>query len=198
MNLPALQHRMRYDDFHAWEAEMPERWEFVDGEPFMMAGGSDVHNTISGNTYISLRERLRGTPCSVFMSDVKLRDDEAECSFYPDVFVSCADSDRTRRLDKSAPTLIVEVLSPSTEAYDRGRKFAAYRRFASLQALVLLEQDAVHAECYIRAEGGSWLFTEASGLEATLALPALSLALPLAELYRDLPPPVEEAASTAA
>ena len=96
-----------------------------------------------------------------------------------------------------APTLIVEVLSPSTEAYDRGRKFAAYRRFASLQALVLLEQDAVHAECYTRAEGGSWLFTEASGLEATLAVPALSLALPLAELYRDLPP-VEEAPTSAA
>lgn len=194
MSLPALEPRMSFAEYLAWEAEMPERWEFIDCEPFMMAGGSDVHNTIAGNAYMALRERLRGTPCSVFMSDVKLRDDANECAFFPDVFVSCAESDRARRLDKAAPTLIVEVLSPSTEAYDRGKKFAAYRRFDDLRALVLLAQDEPYAECYVRTDGGGWLLTEASGLDARIAVSPLALELPLAELYRDLPATAEPTA----
>lgn len=193
MRLPALKQKMSFADYLAWEAEMPERWEFIDAEPFMMAGGSDVHNTICLNAAFALRERLRGTPCAVFMSDVKLRDDVNECAFFPDVMVTCAESDRARRLDKGAPTLIVEVLSPSTEAYDRGKKFAAYRRFDDLQALILLAQDEPHAECYVRAEGGGWLLTEADGLDAHIAVLPLALELPLAELYRDLPAVIEPA-----
>lgn len=196
MSLPAHKHRMSFAEYLIWEADMADRWEFIDSEPFMMAGGSDVHNTIAGNAYMALRERLRGSPCSVFMSDVKLRDDANECAFFPDVFVSCAASDRARRLDKAAPTLIVEVLSPSTEAFDRGKKFAAYRRFDELKALILLAQDEPYAECYVRAEGGGWLLTEASGLEAQIELAPLALELPLADLYRDLPTATEPAPDT--
>ena len=187
MGLPAEKHAMTLDEFLAWEADQPERWEFFDGEAFMMAGGSDVHNLVSGNTYMTLRNALRGTSCTVFMSDVRLRLAATDDLFYPDVFVTCADADRERRQVKEEPVLIAEVLSPSTEAYDRGGKFAAYRRFPGLKTVLFLSQDRAHVECYSRTAEGDWLLTEASGEAASLALPAFGFTLPLAELYQDLP-----------
>lgn len=187
MGLPAQKHKMTLEDFLAWEAEQPERWEFFNGEAFMMAGGSDVHNVVTGNMYMALRIGLQHTRCNVFMSDVRLRLAESDDLFYPDVFVTCTDADRARRQVKEDPILIAEVLSPSTEAYDRGDKFAAYRRFPALATILFLSQDRPHVECYTRADAGRWTLTEASGADATLALPALGIELALAELYRDLP-----------
>ena len=187
MGLPAPKHKMTLEDFLAWEAEQPERWEFFNGEAFMMAGGSDVHNAISLNTAFALRQPLRGTRCNVFMSDVRLRLAESDDLFYPDVFVTCSDADRARRQVKEDPTLIAEVLSPSTEAYDRGDKFAAYRRFAGLKTVLFLSQDRAHVECFTRGDDGRWVLSEASGETARLALPAFDFELALADLYRDLP-----------
>ena len=187
MGLPAPKHKMTLEDFLAWEAEQPERWEFFNGEAFMMAGGSDVHNAISLNTAFALRQTLRGTRCNVFMSDVRLRLAESDDLFYPDVFVTCSDADRARRQVKEDPTLIAEVLSPSTEAYDRGDKFAAYRRFAGLKTVLFLSQDRAHVECFTRGDDGRWVLSEASGETARLALPAFDFELALADLYRDLP-----------
>ena len=187
MGLPAPKHKMTLEDFLAWEAEQPERWEFFNGEAFMMAGGSDVHNAISLNTAFALRQPLRGTRCNVFMSDVRLRLAESDDRFYPDVFVTCSDADRARRQVKEDPTLIAEVLSPSTEAYDRGDKFAAYRRFAGLKTVLFLSQDRAHVECFTRGDDGRWVLSEASGETARLALPAFDFELALADLYRDLP-----------
>lgn len=187
MGLPAPKHKMTLEDFLAWEAEQPERWEFFNGEAFMMAGGSDVHNAISLNTAFALRQPLRGTRCNVFMSDVRLRLAESDDLFYPDVFVTCSDADRARRQVKEDPTLIAEVLSPSTEASDRGDKFAAYRRFAGLKTVLFLSQDRAHVECFTRGDDGRWVLSEASGETARLALPAFDFELALADLYRDLP-----------
>jgi adenosylcobinamide kinase/adenosylcobinamide-phosphate guanylyltransferase len=187
MGLPDERMKMTTEEFLAWEAAQLERWEFIAGEAFAMAGGSDVHNTISLNMAFALRERLRGSRCSVFMSDVKLRLATDDTVFYPDVFASCDAADRARRQVKEAPLLIAEVLSPSTEAYDRGRKFEAYRRFAGLQTVLFLAQERRHLECYTRTADGDWLLTEAGGEDAVLAVPALGFELPLAELYRHLP-----------
>ena len=187
MGLPAQKHKMTLEDFLAWEAEQPERWEFFNGDAFMMAGGSDVHNAISLNTAFALRQTLRGTRCNVFMSDVRLRLAESDDLFYPDVFVTCSDADRARRQVKEDPVLIAEVLSPSTEAYDRGDKFAAYRRFAGLKTVLFLSQDRAHVECFTRGDDGRWVLSEASGETARLALPAFDFELALADLYRDLP-----------
>ena len=187
MGLPAQKHKMTLEDFLAWEAEQPERWEFFNGEAFMMAGGSDVHNAISLNTAFALRQTLRGTRCNVFMSDVRLRLAESDDLFYPDVFVTCSDADRARRQVKEDPVLIAEVLSPSTEAHDRGDKFAAYRRFSALKTVLFLSQDRAHVECFTRRENGRWVLSEASGETARLALPAFDFELALADLYRDLP-----------
>ena len=197
MGLPAQKHKMTLEDFLAWEAEQPERWEFFNGEAFMMAGGSDVHNAISLNTAFALRQTLRGTRCNVFMSDVRLRLAASDDLFYPDVFVTCTDADRARRQVKEDPVLIAEVLSPSTEAYDRGDKFAAYRRFAGLKTVLFLSQDRAHVECFTRGEGGRWILSEASGDTASLALPAFGFELALADLYRDLPDATPEPAATA-
>ena len=187
MGLPAEKQRMTVDEFIAWESAQPERWEFFNGEAFMMAGGSDMHNAISLNVAFALRAAFSGTRCNVFMSDVRLRLSEADNLFYPDVFVTCSDADRARRQEKEEPTLIAEVLSPSTEAYDRGDKFAAYRRFPSLKTVLFLSQDRAHVECYTRGENGRWILTEASGNDAALALPAFSFDLSLATLYSNLP-----------
>ena len=187
MGLPSEKHTMTLEDFLAWEVEQPERWEFFNGEAFMMAGGSDVHNVVTGNVYMALRIGLQHTRCNVFMSDVRLRLAAADDLFYPDVFVTCSDADRARRQVKEDPELIAEVLSPSTEAYDRGDKFAAYRRFAGLKTVLFLSQDRAQVECYTRAEGGHWILSEASGESARLALPAFGFELALADLYRDLP-----------
>lgn len=187
MGLPAAKRAMNLDEFLAWEAQQPERWEFVDGEAFAMAGGTDVHNTICLNTAFALRSALAGTRCSVFMTDVRLRLAADDSLFYPDVFVSCADADRARRQVKEDPALIAEVLSPSTEAYDRGRKFEAYRRFPGLRTVLFLSQEHAHVECYSRLDDGGWLLSEASGERAALHLPALGFELALGELYRDLP-----------
>lgn len=187
MGLPAQKHKMTLEDFLAWEAEQPERWEFFNGEAFMMAGGSDVHNAISLNTAFALRQTLRGTRCNVFMSDVRLRLAESDDLFYPDVFVTCSDADRARRQVKEDPVLIAEVLSPSTEAHDRGDKFAAYRRLAGLKTVLFLSQDRAHVECFTRGDDGRWVLSEASGETARLALPAFDFELALADLYRDLP-----------
>ncbi|MBV2264604.1 MAG: Uma2 family endonuclease, partial [Thauera sp.] len=144
-------------------------------------------NAISLNTAFALRQTLRGTRCNVFMSDVRLRLAESDDLFYPDVFVTCTDADRARRQVKEDPVLIAEVLSPSTEAHDRGDKFVAYRRFAGLKTVLFLSQDRAHVECFTRGEDGRWVLSEASGESACLALPAFDFELALADLYRDLP-----------
>lgn len=187
MGLRAQKHKMTLEDFLAWEAEQPERWEFFNGEAFMMAGGSDVHNVVTGNMYMALRIGLQHMRCNVFMSDVRLRLAESDDLFYPDVFVTCTDADRARRQVKEDPVLIAEVLSPSTEAHDRGDKFVAYRRFAGLKTVLFLSQDRAHVECFTRGEDGRWVLSEASGETARLALPAFDFELALADLYRDLP-----------
>ena len=178
---------MTLEGFLAWEAEQPERWAFFNGEAFMMAGGSDIHNAISLNTAFALRQTLRGTRCNVFMSDVRLRLAESDDLVHPDVFVTGTDADRARRQVKEDPVLIADVLSPSTEASDRGDKFAAYRRFSALKTVLFLSQDRAHVECFTRRENGRWVLSEASGETARLALPAFDFELALADLYRDLP-----------
>ncbi|HQQ71892.1 MAG TPA: Uma2 family endonuclease, partial [Alicycliphilus sp.] len=133
MNLPAHQHRFDAQAYLDWEAEQAQKHEYFDGEVFAMAGASDAHVTIAGNLYMALRNHLRGGPCSVFISDMKLRVEEDNAFFYPDVFVSCAEADRAQSHHKSAASLVVEVLSPSTSAYDRGAKFASYRKLTTLR-----------------------------------------------------------------
>lgn len=174
----------------AWEAEQTEKHDYLNGEVFAMAGASEAHVTIALNVAMALRHHLRGTPCSVFISDMKLHAEQANAYFYPDVFVTCAESDRKHSQFKTAPSLIVEVLSPSTSDYDRGDKFAAYRRLPSVQEVLFIYQEQRRVELYRRnttevGEAGGWWFYPLDG-NATLELASIGLQLPLDGVYEDV------------
>ena len=186
MSAVLSQPRFSYADYLVWEETQTERHEYLGGDVFAMAGGSTAHNTISLNIAMALRTHTRATPCRVYMADVKLRVEAASASFYPDVFVTCSAADAARSNQQQDALLIVEVLSPSTEGYDRGDKFAAYRMIPGLQAVVFVAQDKPHIEAFIRStDGGLWTLHEASGLDAQLTCPTAerSFVFPLAELY---------------
>ena len=186
MSFPAPQYRLDAAAFLAWEAGQPEKHEFVAGEVFAMAGASAAHVTLAGNLFMALRAHLRGGPCSVFISDMKLRVEADDAYFYPDVFVTCAEADRALPLHKSAPTLVAEVLSPATSAYDRGAKFAAYRKLPSLREYVLLDPERASVDVFRRNEAGHWVLFPSEGGAAAVELASVGLSLPLAQLYEDV------------
>jgi Uma2 family endonuclease len=173
-------------DFLAWAETQRERHEFVRGRVVMMAGGSTAHNDIQVNLIAALRRVLRGTPCRPNGPDLLVRTD-ARTGRFPDASVSCGERGRDHVAD---PVAVFEILSPSTEAEDRGPKRREYQGLPSLRHYVLLSQDAARAELFTRAERG-WLIEDVEGLDAELPLDALGVSLPLAELYEgvDLPTP---------
>ncbi len=187
MSLPAPQPVFDAQAYLAWEAEQSTKHEYHDGEVFAMAGASDAHVTVAGNVYMALRNHLRGSPCSVFISDMKLRVEEDNAFFYPDVFVTCAESDRGQSHSKSAPVLVVEVLSPATSAYDRGAKFAAYRKLPTLREYALIDPERLSLDLF-RREGDSkrWVLhpIEAGG---HVEWASVGLQVPLEALYEDVP-----------
>lgn len=157
MSQPAVRLTFSFDDYLAWEQQQPQRHEFVRGEVFAMAGGTDLHNEVSGNLYVMLRQHLQGSPCRVYMADVKVRVETAECGFYPDLMVTCAESDRADRYVKRSPLLVIEVLSPTTAAFDLGDKFVAYRQLDSLRDYVLVDPERVRIQIFAGGTGnGSW------------------------------------------
>jgi Uma2 family endonuclease len=133
-------------EFLAWDETQTLKHEFVRGEVFAMTGGVDRNNTVALNVAIALRLHLRGSRCRVYASDVRLRVEAADCYFYPDVMVTCSDADLGDRVLKSEPVLVVEVLSPSTAAFDRGDKFADYRALPSLREYLLIDVDRQRCE----------------------------------------------------
>jgi Uma2 family endonuclease len=187
MSLPAPQPFFDAQAYLAWEAEQSTKHEYHDGEVFAMAGASDAHVTVAGNVYMALRNHLRGSPCSVFISDMKLRVEEDNAFFYPDVFVTCAESDRGQSHSKSAPVLVVEVLTPATSAYDRGAKFAAYRKLPTLREYALIDPERLSLDLF-RREGDSkrWVLhpIEAGG---HVEWASVGLQVPLEALYEDVP-----------
>jgi len=175
------------EEFLAWEAEQPGKHEFVAGEIFAMGGASDRHATISLNIASALRDHLRGGPCRSFMADMKVRVDAADAFFYPDVLVTCDPADRERSHYKAAPTLVAEVLSPSTEAFDRGQKFAAYRKLPSLQEYLLIDPVQGSVELYRRDESDHWVL-HTHGAEDAVTLASVGVTLDGATLFEDAPP----------
>lgn len=181
------------EDYLAWEANQPVKHEYLAGEVFAMAGGSDAHVTVSLNLASALRSHLRGTPCRTYIADMKLRVAAADAYFYPDVFVTCSAADAQQPQEKAEPVLVAEVLSPSTEAFDRGGKFAAYRSLPSLQEYLLIDPDRRSVEVYRRDTSGHWVLYPYSGDEV-LELGSVHLSLPLAQVFEDVAPAVGAAA----
>ncbi|MDP2786963.1 MAG: Uma2 family endonuclease [Pseudomonadota bacterium] len=185
------------DDYMRWEAEQSERHEYINGEVFAMTGARDVHNTIALNIASTLRSALRGSPCRAFIADMKLRVDAVDAVFYPDVLVTCDARDKTPDADtaKQHPVLIVEVLSDSTSAYDRGLKFEHYRNIDTLREYLLVEQDRRHADLFRREDDGRWVLY-ASGAVDDVVLESVGLRLSMDTLFEDVV--FESIAATAA
>jgi len=166
-------------------AALEERSEYLDGEVFAMAGASLEHNLIVMNIGSELRAQMKGRLCRVYANDMKVLIRSANAGKYPDLVAHCGepellDGHRDVLLN---PGLIVEVLSDSTEAYDRGDKFALYRHIPSLREYLLVSQDRVRVEYYRHGRDGQWTLTDYRGLEDQVPLESLDCTLALAEIY---------------
>ena len=173
-----------FDEFLEFEIHSQERHEFVDGHLFVMPGGTPRHNRLTINLLMRLDPVVTQQGCVTFMNDVLVRTPD-EIGYYPDVFITCDSSEDTPRV-KRRPNTIVEVLSDTTEKFDRTEKLRNYRSIPSLEMYVLLEQDSILAEVYAKQPDGSWrhdVLREGS----SIAFSSLELMVPLADLYANLP-----------
>lgn len=160
--------------------------EYGQGETLAMAGATEAHNLIVANVVGELRNQLKKLPCKLYPNDMRVRIPRGNSYKYPDVVVVCgkAQFEDDHHDTLLNPTVLIEVLSPSTEAYDRGTKFREYRTIDSLQAYLLISQDKPLIEMYTRQENSaSWLFSDAAGSDAMLELSPVDCRLALAEVY---------------
>lgn len=186
---------MNEAEYLAFERASEMRHEFWRGELFAMAGASEGHNLASGNLFVAVQLALRDSPCRAYTHDMRVFAAESRAYVYPDIVVACPpiefkDAKRDTLLN---PQVVVEVLSPSTESYDRGKKFDLYRQSESLRQYVLIAQDEPRVMSYIRqSDGVAWLLTPLEGLNAVLEFPTLGVSVPLSEIYRNVefPPPL--------
>ncbi|MDJ0840375.1 MAG: Uma2 family endonuclease [Acidobacteriota bacterium] len=169
------------------ERQSEVKHEFYNGEIFAMTGASARHNIITGNVFSFLRNSLRGGPCRPFTGDMRLKVLDNGLYTYPDIMIVCRQPEFTGDQPDTVtnPSVIMETLSASTEAYDRGKKFAHYRLIPSLEAYLLISQEERKIEMFTR-EKDRWAFLETIGENASLTIPPLSLKLPLDEVYEGL------------
>lgn len=167
------------------ERKATVRSEYIAGRMFAMSGASRRHNLITGNVAGELRNQLKGRPCEVYSSDMRVKVSSTGLYTYPDVVAVCSEP----RLEDDHfdtllnPAVIVEVLSDSTEAYDRGEKFAQYRRLQSLREYVLVAQNKMRVERFAR-QTDQWVFSELNDPADSLRLPSLGCTLSLGDIYQ--------------
>ena len=187
MGHAAVQLPMTAEEFLAWDATQTIKHEFVRGEDFAMAGAHEAHVTVTMNVAMALRQHLKGSPCRTFQTDMKLRVEAADAYCYPDVMVTCSAADAADPLIKREPTLVVEVLSPSTAAYDRGEKFAAYRLLPTLQEYLLVDPAARRCDLYRRGADGLWVLHPGAPQQG-VHFASVGLELDGARLWDEVPP----------
>ncbi|MDY7014106.1 MAG: Uma2 family endonuclease [Cyanobacteriota bacterium] len=172
-------------EYLEWEPTQELRYEYIDGEVFAMTGGTKPHNRIALNLATDLDGFLREKGCEVYIADVKVQISPSGPYHYPDVVVTCDPRDRESNEFVQYPCLIVEVLSPSTEAFDRGKKFTRYRQLTTLKEYVLIESEEIGVQCFRRTEQGLWLFASYEAGE-TLTLESVGFSIPVDALYRQV------------
>ncbi|MFH7243274.1 MAG: Uma2 family endonuclease [Spirulina sp.] len=171
-------------DYLALEAKSPIKHEYIDGEAYAMAGASDAHVTIVVNLAALLRNHVRGSGCRVYIADMKARIEARNCFYYPDVMVTCDERDQENDTYKCFPKLIIEVLPDSTEAFDRGDKFADYQTLETLEEYVLINTRHQRVECFQRNGDGLWVLRYHT--EDQFILASLDFSAPLSVLYEDV------------
>ena len=160
--------------------------EYVDGQVYAMAGASDPHVTVTENLFALLRNHVRGTGCRVYIADIKARIESLNRFYYPDVMVTCDSRDQETLNYKRFPCLIIEVLSDSTEAFDRGDKFADYQALESLQEYVLINTRRQRVECFRRNEQGLWVLQSYTPRQGVFQLQSMEFEGTLESLYEDV------------
>lgn len=182
--------RYTLDEYLALEHESDARLEFWDGEVFMMSGGTIGHERVMGNTFDLFRIQLRDRECTVFGGNMQIKVPTAPPYRYADGSVTCGNVEVERFNGNDLllnPILIYEVLSPSTEAYDRGDKFTHYKSIASLREYLLIAQHRPHITQFVRNDDDdTWSYSEVNGLDASLYLPSLRLTLSLKDVYHNV------------
>lgn len=173
------------EEYLAMERESEIKHEYYRGEIVAMVGASENHNDILTATISHLFLKLRGGLCRPSANDFRVRVSATGLYTYPDIVVICGPRQfiDDRRDTVLNPAAIIEILSPSTEAYDRGRKFLQYRTIPTLRDYLLIAQDVPRIEHYARQDDGTWRYAVADGLNATLSLPTLNCELTLAGVY---------------
>lgn len=177
---------MSVEDYLGLEESSTERHEYIGGEIHAMAGETVAHNTIVGNIFAQLRGKLRGGPCRVFMENVKLRLEAAreDIFYYPDVVVSRHPTG-IERLFVRLPTIVVEVLSPSTENVDRREKKMSYQQIPTLEEYVIVAQERREVTVFRRA--GGWVAETFSASDAVVEFRSVKQSVTVAEIYEDVP-----------
>lgn len=186
MSLPRSLSYFSPEEYLAFERGTDARHEYLDGHVYAMAGESIEHSRICVNVAGELRARLKGKPCEVLSPNMKVVTSPSGLFSYPDVVVVCGEPrfHDERRDVLTNPTVVFEVLSPSTEAYDRGEKFLRYRtQIATLREYVLVSQHRPLVEHYVRQPDGSWGYSSAGDLSGAIDLPSIDCRLPLSEIY---------------
>lgn len=177
------------DELNAYfvaEEQAEYRSEFYEGSPWSMAGGSPGHSLIIANIIGNLYSKLIGDSCNVYDGNLKIFVSEEQAAFYPDVSIVCGDPvllDKHRHAVLN-PSCLIEVLSESTAAFDRGRKFRAYQKIPSLQAYLLVHQQQAQVELFQRANTDSWFSELYRGLEASILIPHIGIELGMQDIYQ--------------
>ncbi len=180
----AAQTYLTPEEYLTWERKAEFKSEYLSGEIIAMSGASYRHTLIGANTITEINIQLRGGACTVHTSDMRVKTHATDSYFYPDVVVVCGEPHFEDDVFDTLlnPTLLVEVLSPSTATYDRGEKFEHYKQLASLKEYILISQDRVYVEHYLR-HGMQWILTESRSLEDVLTLPSIECRLSLRNIY---------------
>jgi Uma2 family endonuclease len=174
------------EEYLKLEEKSDIKHEYIDGYTYAMAGAIDSHVTIALNLAASLRNHLRGSGCRVYIADMKARIESINRYFYPDVIVTCDRRDRETPQYKQFPCLIVEVLSDSTEAFDRGDKFADYQQFESLREYVLINAKRQRVECFRRNSEGLWVLQSYTAESGMFQLQSIEFEGTMEALYEDV------------
>ena len=173
------------EEYLAIERSAQYKSEYLHGEMFAMVGANRGHNLIVTNSVAELGRQLKKRPCRIYANDMRVKVSPTGLYTYPDIIVVCGQDrfDDSHKDTLLNPTVIIEVLSDSTEGYDRGKKFEHYRKLESLQEYVLIAQDKVHVERHLRQPDNQWLLTETDDLQSNIRLTSIQCELALAEIY---------------
>lgn len=177
------------DDYLQRERASTLKHEYYAGHMYAMAGASEAHNLIAMNIAALLRSRVRGSSCRAYPSDMRVKVQSTGLHTYPDFSLVCgppAFVDADKRDTLTNPKLIIEILSPSTESYDRGEKFQHYRTIETLQEYILVAQNKYRIERFVRNEHNEWVLSDITGIEASLPLALLQTEIALAEIYEQV------------